>query len=43
MSTHRRPSKHDRDVQDERDNKKFMIVLAIATVALMLIMYLMTR
>lgn len=43
MSTHRRPSKHERDVQDEKDNKKFMIVLALATLALMLLMYYMTR
>ena len=40
MSTKHKPSKNQFEKLDQEDNRKFMIVLVVATVAFMAIMYL---
>ena len=39
MSTKHKSTKQKITVKDREDNRKFLIVLAIATIALMLLMY----
>ncbi len=39
MSTKHRSTKEKISAKDREDNRKFLIVLALATVALMLLMY----
>lgn len=43
MTTKHRHTKQKRTEQDREDNRKFMMVLAIATLALMAVMYLIFR
>lgn len=43
MSTKQKLTKQKTTVKDREDNRKFLIVLAVATAALMLLMYFIFR
>lgn len=39
MSTKHKMTKHEQNVKDEAENRRFLTILAISTVVLMLILY----